>query len=520
MREAFYQKFEAYRVPGEIIKPETSEKQEEDRLPFISKIDNIPTFSVLTAGENKAGGLRLEQPTEHHGRDLQMEGAAIWGDQFDNIYGSLNTKGNKFDNIHVETDKYNPSGYKLFGLFPNDVLDRTCRASRFLREKGVETEKIEQVVKPQKVVVAGQEMTVDELKRKMVEDARSLVKSGEERTGLFSDQRKLTEEDLPKIEDYLEKTDLVFIVRSLQVTERIRDLSALKTREQFEEMIGRVFRFINLREKIEAEREKKEPQHFSVEKPEDIKVFLTNFLPKRCARNLARLHNQGLAHGWPTDANFSLAGSLYDLDSVRGKKLYDTDQAVGIDDIKDDLTKIVESINSSFKLNLHEKAAKKRETGNEFYFKEEWGKNSRLPFIKSFYTEYLNNRDISEVTGGIVYEEFENKAIDEAVEAAKKSIAEEKLSVDEIFKKLAEEMEQTGQDLSAMTFEGFIHEVARKLDNVIPRLESDGEITDYETLEKCRHDFATKVAENMVQSARRRTHQEIYKEIADRLQAS
>src|SRR5439155_114 len=124
----------------------------------------------------------------------------------------------------------------------------------------------------------------------------------------------LRADQLPQVEAYLKNNEFFFTVRGLQVTERFRDLEEIQTQEQFRQIMGRVFTFINARERIEAQRQHRQQRLLSPDSDADLEYYFTDYLPKRAATNIAKMHKLDLTHGFLTSHNVSLAGSIYDLD--------------------------------------------------------------------------------------------------------------------------------------------------------------------------------------------------------------
>ncbi|MBI1975315.1 MAG: hypothetical protein HYS57_03070 [Parcubacteria group bacterium] len=506
------EQFDGERVPGEIL---TQKAEEKDFFPFVKTIEGIPTFSVVavpqTSDPNKRLDLHLDRPSWAHGRSFEVsEVKAIWQDEFGTLFGTVNIKGNNLmEEVRVEPDQYSPYGYKIHGLFTDEVSGRVVRASKFLRSAGVETEKIEQVIKPHEVVVGGERLTIAALKARLLEDTqRFIAVGGKFGGGMFDDRRELTPDDLPRIREFLEKTDPLFLVRSLQVNERVIDLTSLKHERECRMLLGKVFRFINTREKIEAEKEGRAARHFNANGNKDIKSFITNFLPRRLARNLAKIHSLGLQHGFPTAHNASLAGGFYDLDSIQGRALYPEDREITIADVQHNLARFAQNMSTLFTPTTLEKGIQVP------WFKTEFGE-LHDQFFKAFYLEYFANFDIARY--GIPlpsYRDIEQSFIEDGREGVREAVGRGEISFAELPEYIEEHVhEEDSGDLADVVYRDYVYRIATTFGQFLPIDLSTSDKIDRMKIFSWIEEYAKTIAPKLVEGQIRLSHEELLQQL-------
>lgn len=381
----------------QVVNIKGAEIRESEHFPFAGF---PPTVSVVSIPEEQAPQeefsdnlVDLVQTSRHHARSYELplpreSAGQVWEDEFGIMFGSVNIKGNNLADPKVEKDQYLPQGFRVKGMLEADMVDRVTMVSQTLRSVGVDTEKIEAIIRPQELVAAGRRMTVQEfkeflLKRVSEDKPTSLMAS------LFGEDRSIRAEEIGDVERYLDGLNLLFVVRSQQMAERPRDLEAVLDEESFNEIIARTFGFINAREQIEAQRDGREPKVLSPDNPDDVEYYFTDYFPRRLARNIARMHNAGLTHGFLTAHNVSLTGSIYDLDSVYGEVLGDHIPPAYTKDI----TTFIDEMGKMFLQTTKEKI--KQESGQKVpYFSQALGPKLERSFFRKFAEEYLSQRNI------------------------------------------------------------------------------------------------------------------------------
>lgn len=171
----------------------------------------------------------------------------------------------------------------------------------------------------------------------------------------------------------------------------------------------KIFTFINMRESIEAGREGRNPEYFDASNDEDIARYFGEYLPKRIALNLAKLHSLGITHRFLHNQNVSMAGGIYDLASLRGKGLRESDEAITAEDIRKDFGEFLMGVHMIGDIGKHRGWSEEQQ--------KELGKKSRI----NLYKTYLENAIDAILAMKILppppdFREFQNKAIETIAE--------------------------------------------------------------------------------------------------------
>lgn len=402
-------------------------------FPFATTDKNgNPLFSLTPVSGTETASLTLEQTSPEHARSRNVvipalsvtdaEGKAVekkietvlWGDEYGGLYGVINIKGNDLSRVKVTRSRSGSEGFRVDGLLKRNYVRRIAHASGVLRSLGIETEVIEEVLTQHEFIVDGNSLTQEQLKGMLLEKAKVEIaenertRNTEERAGILGiggmvaaeNTKPLTSEDLDAIQQYLEHAEFSMLVRGLQVNERFRDLGHALTQRDFEEMMRRVFAFTNVRDTIEADRQHKPPpRRLDPHNEQDVIFYFTDALPKRLAGNIAKLHSAGIAHGFLSGHNGSLVGSIYDLDSLKGKKIFGEEVTVG--DLGKDMTDFVIDVARYFYLIRRERidsaTAERQGKHAELIYLKQSGlaEKIRIGFFTSLFSEYLKLVDIS-----------------------------------------------------------------------------------------------------------------------------
>ena len=303
----------------------TEERRPLSRAPFPPTIC-VAIIPSSTAGleEFKDTVITLIQPSRHHARSYEIpaDGQPLWQDEYGIVYGITTVKGNNLEDSKVEKDSNASLGLRVHGMQDDREIERIIRVSKTLREAGIETERIEAVIRPDELVWEGRKVSIDEFKKLLLE--RAIAEKGVEKLSLVgSGEKVIRDGDIPTIKSWLDSTEFVFTLRDQQVSLRPRDFLEIHDETAFTAAVTSIFSFINKRENIEASIQGREARILDPNNPEDIEYYFTDYLPKRLAINIAKLHNAGLTHGFLSGHNVSMTGSIYDLDSVYGQALGD-----------------------------------------------------------------------------------------------------------------------------------------------------------------------------------------------------
>lgn len=411
----------------------SGERRAGSLFPFaLTDKNGNPLFSLTPVAGTETAPLTLEKTSPEHARSRNVvmpalsatdaEGKAVekkieavlWGDEYGGLYGVINIKGNDLSRVKVTRSRSGSEGFRIDGLLKRNYVWRIVHASDVLRSLGVDTEVLEEVLTPHEFIVGGNSLAPEQLKEMLLEKVKAEIAENErtgnteERAGILGiggmvaaeNTKPLTSEDLDAIQQYLEHAEFSMLIRGLQVNERFRDLGHALTQRDFEEMMRRVFAFTNARDTIEADRQhKSHPARLDPHNEQDVIYYFNDALPKRLAGNIAKLHSAGIAHGFLSGHNGSLAGSIYDLDSLKGKKIFGEEVAVG--DLGKDMTDFVIDVARYFYLIRRERidlAAAERQgtTAGLMYLKQSGlAEKIRIGFFTSLFSEYLKLVDIS-----------------------------------------------------------------------------------------------------------------------------
>lgn len=225
--------------------------------------------------------------------DKVISGFVLWADEFGNKMMAVNVKGRVPDGEmpYLELDMYSDLDVRTHWMCDNTDVDRTEVVSEFMRRNGLPTEKIRKKSKIEKIQIKGVWLSIEELKEIMLANVKDI-------------------ENIAKYKRYLDGIDFFALERELPIDERVHDLTIKNDRygKKMKAILRPTFTYLRMVDGI----------HLDVNNDEDIKLFITNILPKRMGEYLGKFHKLGLRHTYPGEKNWTLAGFLVDLDSVNG----------------------------------------------------------------------------------------------------------------------------------------------------------------------------------------------------------
>ncbi len=294
----------------------------------------------------------LIQVSEFHKRDFEIrrlpEYPHIWQDTFGNYYSSrFSIKSNNGSYpalFRQEPDNQVDTAYFVYGLQESTAIYRSFVVSQKLREAGIDTDYIFDIVQPQQLPYNGQLISLNEYKRMLIENMWAINAQEDERdtnTGKLIPRRR----ELLEVGEYLDDANMTFVMykRAQQVPERFVDFTFVHSHLEFDRLLSHIFDYINAEELYKASQNSSyKPQHFSIYSGEDICRYFTEYFPKRLAKNVAKMHALGIAHHMLNGGNFSAIGSIYDTESPRGEVL-------GIGDSEVTQAEIAKDVHSIFK---------------------------------------------------------------------------------------------------------------------------------------------------------------------------
>ena len=271
----------------------------------------------------------FESPFEYFSRKDQYEerlliATALWADSHGNYFTSLNTKGNNFTKPGVFRSATAPSGYIPFGVQEDDSLARVVKASRLMREAGVDTEWPVRVIQPQQMLFGEELVSQPEFTRRI---AAQIMEKGE---------ANISEAALAAAA--IKHMNYFVTVRAMMIDERPLDFRNDNTPEAMEARLERIFAVHNFL--VCNAKNYGETRQLDAQRTEDVDYYWGKLLPRRIGTNLAKLHDAGMVHTFPYLGNIHALGGLVDLDSVKGEPLGlrpELDRAVTIDDRTKDL---------------------------------------------------------------------------------------------------------------------------------------------------------------------------------------
>lgn len=303
-------------------------------LPFSDQFfcDAIPAVISQEAAEIQLpDSLPLGQISPEHKRSYQVQlgkfandgefqQTALWQDSYGNKFSTISTKGNNFSRHEVIESLSAPSGYIPYGLMEDDSLRRILRSSRLLREAGVDTEWPVRIIEPKKIMFGTACVFQEEYKKRVVDQVMS------------------ASDDFDKA-SYIAKAvhnmNFFVILRAMKIGDRPSDLLEDKTAEEALQRLSRIFTIYNQTHTGDSDY-----RQLASSNEEDRRYYVEELLPRLTARNLAKLHETGLAHAFPHLGNITALGGLVDLDSVKGEPLELGDQPVDASDWAHDISEL------------------------------------------------------------------------------------------------------------------------------------------------------------------------------------
>ncbi|KKU78846.1 MAG: hypothetical protein UY06_C0038G0006 [Candidatus Amesbacteria bacterium GW2011_GWA2_47_70] len=317
-----------------------------------------PPFNVLpkaSIGIQKNGEkAELIKVSPEHGRataDARLLSTVVWRDDFGIPFGSVDYKGNVVDDVVIDTDQTDK--LRVCGIKTGKVTRRIIAASRALRGMGLPTEAIYRMYKITWFPENGRRISPEEWRKQLLTELESDIEFAREQLrnpSTYGQKKDELEELLAKAEEevkfvkgYLKQNDNFYVFeRHLQTPIRLRDIPHAKTKNDFENLAKQSMEWLD---KILTRRQRaKTPvwnkllrkskdlcfalwpfsgdEKFDFNNSDHLSRVFVEWLPAQMGQYLARLHKNGLIHGFPHSQNWSL-GSLYDLDSVYGPALGD-----------------------------------------------------------------------------------------------------------------------------------------------------------------------------------------------------
>lgn len=243
-----------------------------------------------------------------HGRTLEVLASRVEVvDEFDNVYGSLNVKGCDFSDPHLFKTLTAAREYIIYGLQESLVMERVIRASRVLRENGVDTEYICGLVLPETFPLNRAEPGVDD------KELKGLPKFLEHLAGVFA-TRAVTDEDATLLEikadmiDRFKDCDYLITYRAIDCPLRLGELHDPGKYRQLQSF-------------MDSHCKNKDNEVAKYIREHDAEDCISTVLAHWLGGNIAKMHKAGIYHKHPVRLNVSALGSIIDLDSCEGESL-------------------------------------------------------------------------------------------------------------------------------------------------------------------------------------------------------
>lgn len=271
----------------------------------------------------------LQKVGRRHGRnrsETATHNSLVWGGMLPgDIYGSRDFKGNVFDDIRIITMPSSPYNWALLGLKDDVGLHRIDVVSQYLRAHGLPTEfprvkrqVTELLIKdysqgPQKILRVPLATWEQQQLNNIWKEAQ--LKRKVDLTGALTLERQWQE-----IKDYFASTNFYIVERDLQTAERVEDLNTPINETEMRQSLEPIFKWLNAAtaaRKSGIISNTPQPQPF-IFRPDHVKQYCGEWLPRQMGIYLGRLHNLGIEHKYPHAQNWSAVGTLYDLDSPVG----------------------------------------------------------------------------------------------------------------------------------------------------------------------------------------------------------
>lgn len=308
-----------------------------DGVPFVANKADVAPFSLGIVDKSApirikdSGSLRFktlrseitfEKISRIHGRSMTESASSksvIWGGPLKgDIYGARSVKGTAMnEGLSIKSNSASDYGVHTMGLMDDSSIDRCIRVSEVLRKHGLPTEKPVEVLKLNKLLVRDGNNGVWE--KLPVSEWKKLQENG---------SKRVDEDFAKKVSLYLSETNYLAMERHVQVDERLRDLDTVfGGYEGLADFMSPIFKWLNTAVKYRnggliAGTPKPEEFDTSID---SMRKYFYEFLPSQIGTYLGKMHKLGIAHGFPHSQNWSMVGTLYDLDSPSGLRIYRSD---------------------------------------------------------------------------------------------------------------------------------------------------------------------------------------------------
>ncbi|OGM01014.1 hypothetical protein A2480_03250 [Candidatus Uhrbacteria bacterium RIFOXYC2_FULL_47_19] len=318
--ESFFSQEHFRSLPKESLQEVYENKRVE--LPFIPK--DLAFFVDTTHGNLQLRVL----PYHHRSADLGISLPIVErGKRENRVYCQVDVKGGGFlfpksfeskkdgivmgqlddaEEVYFMPDsKETPWSYDFLGLMDERLAMRVTEVIEMLAETGMRTEALAGVYRTDRVVINGQDVSIDDLKEKVVDQLQQAISAAN------SDHEKSELEG--KIEDLKENFDPVIVIRLMRSVLRIRDMKEVMGdigQEGVVQMISEACKNLNIEAKALGHSDR-----FDASTPEGREKWV-KFVCFWYGKNAGIMHREGVVHQFLHMGNLTLAGEVVDMDSV------------------------------------------------------------------------------------------------------------------------------------------------------------------------------------------------------------
>ena len=265
-----------------------------------------------------------------HGRNLEILADNVRiEDGYGNEYRSLCIKGSDLSNPYIFKSITAERDYLVNGLQESLVMERVIRASKLLRENGVDTEYICGLVLPKTFPFDGEQRPVD------IKTGTKLPEFLAHLATRFAQNRKDDDgksalEVKSEMIDRFKDCDYLVTYRAMDCPIRFTEIADPEKYEEFKEFVRQNYDGPDMEYYLRA-----------VKKPVN---YTYHSLAPALGKNIGRMHRLGLMHGFPHGRNISALGALVDLDSCHGEPLGLGDEPLTTDDYLQDATYCIRTL--------------------------------------------------------------------------------------------------------------------------------------------------------------------------------
>lgn len=307
-----------------------------------------------------------------HGRCFEDTGSVALRlaglfDEHRNNYPSLSIKGASCAEAEASVAPNEPGEVKVVGMLNADVFDRVRQVSELLRAQGVLTEwpfysaRLKKF--PNDSLDGPARLPIKLLREHLKEAYTSNLSS---QLGVYDKEvyprmkYALSEWQIigllgcaQKVVDGLDGFDFGVMYRGMLSNVRIGELTKFVTKAELNAHLSSAIRALQARD-LDGFGFERDLRALDPDSEQDLEKYLRQVLPQIIGENLAHFHGTGCFHKYLHPGNFTIAGEIVDLDSVRNGELFEDDEMVGPYEFHYDLLMAMQQLRETYKQHFHE----------------------------------------------------------------------------------------------------------------------------------------------------------------------